>query len=223
MPRDQMESTKKLIIEIINFLNKNAKSYSEKKILKLLKNFPLTKKYYTYPNSNVPPKEKSLQKALSDKNSKTISLIKKTISDALPELYWNIDNGSFYEKNSEVGVRYLNGNMNTELIGPESGSFQSNELRLGLFLLEANIFYKDHQHQAPELYINLTDNTLWRFGNYNWERKNAGSIIYNKPFQVHAMKINNDPFLSIWCWPYNSSNKCSLVPKKDWNEMEKNE
>ena len=58
-------------------------------------------------------------------------------------------------------------------------SFQSNELRLGLFLLEANIFYKDHQHQAPELYINLTDNTLWRFGNSNWERKNAGSIIYN--------------------------------------------
>ena len=126
----------------------------------------------------------------------------------MPELYWNIDNGSFYEKNSEVGVRYLNGNMNTELIGPESGSFQSNELRLGLFLLEANIFYKDHQHQAPELYINLTDNTLWRFGNSNWERKNAGSIIYNKPFQVHAMKINNDPFLSIWCWPYNSSKKC---------------
>ena len=48
MPRDQMESTKKLINEIINFLNKNAKSYPEKKILKLLKNFPLTKKYYTY-------------------------------------------------------------------------------------------------------------------------------------------------------------------------------
>ena len=47
------------------------------------------------------------------------------------------------------------------------GNFEyvSEELRLGLFLLEPNIFYKDHKHEAPELYINLTNGTEWRFGN----------------------------------------------------------
>ena len=132
---------------------------------------------------------------------------------------WNIDNGSFYEKNSGIGKHYLKGNMNSELIGPINGSFKSNEFRLGLFLLEPNIFYKDHKHEAPELYLNLTNGTHWRFRNRTWQEKSAGSIIYNKSNMVHAMRVNEVPFLSIWCWPYNSSKKCVLVPRKDWIEL----
>tara|TARA_B100000029_G_scaffold510494_1_gene602108 strand:- start:414 stop:1064 length:651 start_codon:yes stop_codon:yes gene_type:complete len=215
-----MELTKKLIIEIVNFINTNANTCQEKNILNILKKFSLTKNNYTYPNYNSPPKIKSLQKALSNIQLKKLFPVKKAILSALPELNWKIDNGSFYDKHSEVGLSYLNGNMNTELIGPERGSFKSHELRLGLFLLEPNIFYRDHKHEAPELYINLTNNILWRFNNSKWKKKDAGNIIFNEPFQVHAMKINNDPFLSIWCWPYNSSKKCILVPKKDWGKIE---
>ena len=38
-----------------------------------------------------------------------------------------------------------------------------------------------------------------------------GSIIYNEPFKVHGMKVSDVPFLSIWCWPNNSSKKCEIV------------
>ena len=54
---------------------------------------------------------------------------------------------------------------------------------------------------------------------YNVLRNTFGSIIYNKSNMVHAMRVNEVPFLSIWCWPYNSSKKCVLVPRKDWIEL----
>ena len=44
--------------------------------------------------------------------------------------------------------------------------------------------------------------------------------LFNDPFRVHAMKVNETPFLSVWCWPYNSSKKCILVPKNDWHKLE---
>ena len=44
-----------------------------------------------------------------------------------------------------------------------------------------------------------------------WTENKAGSIIYNKPFRPHAMKVNKEPFLSIWCWPYNSETKCFVI------------
>ena len=97
-----MELTKKLIIEIVNFINTNVNTCQEKNILNILKKFSLTKNNYTYPNYNSPPKIKSLQKALSNIQLKKLFPVKKAILSALPELNWKIDNGSFYDKHSEV-------------------------------------------------------------------------------------------------------------------------
>ena len=215
-----MELVRDLIIEIINFLDRNMDSDLQRKILAILKEIPLEKKNYNFQTPNKPPKEKSFQKALASIKSKSLLPLKTSLYLALKEMKWNIDNGSFYEKNSFIGNRYLNGNMNSELIGPIHGNFKSGDSRLGLFLLEPNIFYKDHKHEAPELYLNLTNGTHWRFGDIIWEEKNSGSIVYNKPNMVHAMKVNKNPFLSIWCWPYNSSKKCVLVSRKDWVKFE---
>ena len=209
-----------LIVEIINFLDKNINNGPQRNILTILKNIPLEKKDYNFQTPNTPPKQKSFQKALTSIKSKSLLPLKKSLYLALNEIKWNIDNGSFYEKNSGIGKRYLNGNMNSELIGPINGNFKFGDFRLGLFLLEPNIFYKDHKHEAPELYLNLTNGTHWRFDDMIWEEKNAGSIVYNEPNMVHAMKVNDNPFLSIWCWPCNSSKKCILVPRKDWVELE---
>ena len=75
------------------------------------------------------------------------------------------------------------------------------------------------KHEAPELYINLTNGTEWRFGNSGWQFQEPGSIIYNEPFKEHAMRVNENPFLSIWCWPKNSSSECILVPRSDWSNL----
>ena len=206
-----MLRAKNLVIEIINFLDKNLKIGSQRDLFNMIKNISLEKKNYVNQNLNKPPKLLALENALESIKYKPLLPIKKSIFLALSELKWNIDNGSFYKKNEEIGDDYLNGNMNSELIGPKNGLFRSDDFRLGLFLLEPDIFYKDHMHEAPELYVNLTNKIFWRFNFSNWIEKKSGDIIFNKPFEVHAMKVNEIPFLSIWCWPKNSSKKCKIA------------
>ena len=215
-----METIKNLICEIIKYLENNQLNKGDKEISKYLKNIPLESKNFTKLDSNNPPKKNALLKALDTINNPSLFSIKETINLSLESLRWNIDNGLYYDKDCEIGNDYLFGNMNTELIGPVNGHFKSKELKLGLFLLEPKIFYKDHKHEAPELYINLTSGTKWRFNDSDWKSKSAGSIIYNEPYKVHAMKVGKEPFLSVWCWPKNSSKKCTLVPKNDWFELE---
>lgn len=215
-----METIKNLICEIIKYLENNQLNKGDKEISKYLKNIPLESKNFTKLDSNNPPKKNALLKALDTINNPSLFSIKETINLSLESLRWNIDNGLYYDKDCDIGNDYLCGNMNTELIGPVNGHFKSKELKLGLFLLEPKIFYKDHKHEAPELYINLTSGTKWRFNNSEWKSKSAGSIIYNEPYKVHAMKVGKEPFLSVWCWPKNSSKKCTLVPKNDWFELE---
>ena len=211
-----METIKNLICEIIKYLENNQMDKGDKEISKYLKNIPLESKNFNELDSNNPPKKNALLKALDTINSPSLISIKETINLSLESLRWNIDNGLYYDKDCDIGDDYLYGNMNTELIGPVNGHFKSKELKLGLFLLEPKIFYKDHKHEAPELYINLTPGTKWRFNDSDWKSKPAGSIIYNEPYKVHAMRVGKEPFLSVWCWPENSSKKCILVPKNDW-------
>ena len=215
-----MKLVKNLILEIIDFLEKNLETKSEIKILKSIKDISLREDNFGYHVPNFPPKERALYDAISSIESSGLLGIKESLATVIGDLRWNIDDGNFYDKNSEIGESYLLGNMNCELIGPTLGAFRSNGLRLGLFLLEENIFYKDHKHKAAELYLNLTNGTQWRFADMIWEDKQAGSIVYNKPYDIHAMKVGSEPFLSIWCWPTNSDEKCILVPKKDWKKIE---
>ena len=217
---DRMFLVKKLILEIINFLEKNLKTASEIELLKKIKDVPLKEDNFVNQLPIFPPKERALSDAISSINSYELLGIKESLAKVIGDLRWNIDNGDFYDKSSEIGDSYLLGNMNSELIGPKLGAFRSKELRLGLFLLEENIFYKDHKHKAPELYLNLTNGTQWRFAEMVWQNKRAGSIVLNKPFDVHAMKVGSRPFLSIWCWPTNSNEKCILVPKTDWKKFD---
>lgn len=209
-----MNSVKNLIIEIINFLESNKQNIQNIEILNTLKKISLDSKKYIFQKPIKPPKENALFKSLNSIESKSLLPIKNSILLSLNDLNWRIDNGLFYNKNSKIGYDYLNGNMHTEIIGPINGFFKFNDFRLGLFLLEPNILYKDHRHEAPELYINLTENTSWRFNFKEWIKMDSGSIIYNEPFKVHGMKVNEIPFLSVWCWPYNSSKKCEIVTSK---------
>ena len=202
---------RKLITEIVKYIEVNSSNKNSMQILESIKRIELNEKNKNVEHSKNLLKSQSLKYALSTIVSNDLLGIKNSILSAVGQLYWSVDNGDFYEKNSGVGTGYLNGNMNTELIGPEKGFFRSDELRLGLFFLESDTFYADHMHAAPELYLTLTNSTKWRFGKKAWKQKPAGSVIYNEPFKPHAMVVGSIPFLSVWCWPNNSNEKCVLI------------
>ena len=161
-----MHEITKIIDEIIKYLEENISTTEEKFVVNSIKNVFLIKTLNNIkPNS--PPKHKSLLKGLLSISSKKIIPLKKFYIRRLRQIVLKTDDGEYYEKNSNIGRNYLNGNMNAELIGPNDGFFKSDELKLGIFLLEQNIFYKDHKHAAPELYLNLTSGIKWRIGKKN--------------------------------------------------------
>ena len=202
---------RKLITEIVKYIEVNSSNENSVQILESIKRIELNEKNKNNEHSKNLLKSQSLKYALSTIVSNDLLGIKSSILSVVGQLNWSVDKGEFYEKNSGVGTGYLNGNMNTELIGPEKGFFRSDELRLGLFFLESDTFYADHMHAAPELYLTLTNSTKWRFGKKTWKQKPAGSVIYNEPFKPHAMVVGSIPFLSVWCWPNNSNEKCVLI------------
>ena len=209
-----MHDIKKIIDEIIKYLEENISTTEEKFVVNSIKKCVFDEKTLNNIKPNSPPKHKSLLKGLLSISSKKIIPLKNSILESYDKLYWKTDDGEYYEQHSNIGRNYLNGNMNAELIGPNDGFFKSDELKLGIFLLEQNIFYKDHKHAAPELYLNLTSGIKWRIGEKKWIEKKPGSIIYNSPYNPHGMKVGKIPLISIWCWPYNLDEKCIVINKK---------
>ena len=126
-----MNSVKNLIIEIINFLESNKQNIQNIEILNTLKKISLDSKKYIFQKPIKPPKENALFKSLNSIESKSLLPIKNSILLSLNDLNWRIDNGLFYNKNSNIGYDYLNGNMHTEIIGPINGFFKFNDFRLG--------------------------------------------------------------------------------------------
>ena len=133
---------------------------------------------------------------------------------------WRIDYGLFYPKEADVGEGYLNGNMHTELIGPNGCVFRDDDFSLGLFMLSPATLYRDHDHAAPELYFNLTGPCGWRFDRGHWQDFEAGSLVWNPNGLAHAMRTYEQPFLSVYSWTENAKSVCRVVPVDDWQSIE---
>ncbi len=210
---NKVKLVRSLIAQIKYFLETKTTTIEQKEIFELISLIQLDENNINNQKPKKPQKKEAILNALNSIKDSNLMQIREYILLALNHLQWNVDAEEFYGKTSGIGKDYLTGNMNTELIGPKTGFFVSNQLRLGLFLLEPNIFYKDHMHAAPELYLNLTGGTQWRFEHTNWTEKSPDSIIYNPPFRTHAMKVGDIPFLSVWCWTHSFNSKCILVPR----------
>jgi len=133
---------------------------------------------------------------------------------------WNRDLGQFYVKDANVGGSYRNGNMNCILIGSQNGFFLSDKLFMGLFFLQPYTFYRDHDHEASEMYFNLTGPHGFRFDVNGWSDYPADSIIWNAPWLPHATRVYNIPFLCLYAWVGNLDCLCRVVEADDWAQLE---
>lgn len=135
-------------------------------------------------------------------------------------LTWRVDYGLFYPEEADVGQAYLDGNMHSEMIGPNGCVFHDDDFSLGLFMLPPTTLYRDHDHAAPELYFNLTGPCGWRFDKGCWQDFGAGSLIWNAEGLAHAMRTYEQSFLSVYSWTSNVNSLCRVVPADDWQEIE---
>ncbi len=155
------------------------------------------------------------------KVSPLLNEIYSCLSDAKNDLAWREDNAKYYQEGSDLGEGYKNCNLHTLLIGPDACGFHHDDFNLGVFMLGPRTLYRDHNHDAPELYLNLSEKSGWRFGSDDWQDYPAGSLIWNAAGEPHATKVYDHPFISVFVWLENINSPCSVIHFNDWEEIEK--
>ncbi len=166
-----------------------------------------------------PPPSAFLDAAIRSMPRPELGPLAEAVEAARPHLHWR--HGGTY-KREDVGTAYEDGHMFCDLVAPKAkaGVVHAEDFRLGLFLLGPRVFYRDHNHPAPELYLTLTGPSGWRFGHGPWRDLPAGTAIWNEPGRVHATRVYDQPFLTVFSWTRNVLEKCHLHPADDWTEVE---
>ena len=146
--------------------------------------------------------------------------IARCLKAAKDDLIWREDNAQFYPPGAELGEGYTKCNLHTLLIGPDACGYHHPDFNLGIFMLGPRTLYRDHNHDAPELYLNLSENSGWRFGTRDWQDYPAGSLIWNAAGEPHATRVYDQPFISVFVWLENVHSPCNVIHFDDWAEVE---
>ena len=173
---------------------------------------------------DIPPKgtrhHKVLKNAIAGITAPELREIKIRLAAAKDDLIWLEDKGSFYQHGDDLGDGYKKCNLHTLLIGPDACGHQHPDFLLGIFMLGPRTLYRDHNHDAPELYLNLSEKSGWRFGTLDWEDYPAGSLIWNAAGDSHATRVYDKAFLSVFVWLENVNSSCNIIHCDDWAQIE---
>lgn len=134
-----------------------------------------------------------LPKLRLDTNAKSLSIVKK-FKIIAKNCRW----GQTYTK-EDLGSAFLEKYGWTELIGMR-GPVKSKKLACGLLMLGPDIEYPVHSHQAQEIYVPLTSQSLWKKGDDIWKYRQEGIPIYHKSWVDHGMRTESAPLLALYLW-----------------------
>ena len=173
---------------------------------------------------DLPPKgtrhDEVLNNAIAGIVAPELCEIAGCLKAAKDDLVWREDNAQFYPPGTDLGEGYTKCNLHTLLIGANACGFHHPDFSLGIFMLGPRTLYRDHNHDAPELYLNLSERSGWRFGARDWQDYSAGSLIWNKAGDPHATRVYDQPFISIFVWLENVNSPCNVIHFDDWIEVE---
>ena len=173
---------------------------------------------------DIPPQgtrhEEVLKNAIAGIVALELQEIARCLKAAKDDLVWREDNAQFYPPGADLGEGYTKCNLHTLLIGPDACGQHHPDFSLGVFMLGPRTLYRDHNHDAPELYLNLSENSGWRFGTREWRDYPAGSLIWNAAGEPHATRVYDQPFISVFVWLENVNSRCNVIHFDDWAEVE---
>jgi len=111
-----------------------------------------------------------------------------------PKLTW----GQTYTA-ADFGSEFLQRYGWTELMGLR-GPLPSERIACGFLLLGPQVEYPRHSHAAREIYVPMTEGTLWQRGNHAWTGGAAGKPRQHTSWEWHAMRTDSQPFLALYLW-----------------------
>jgi hypothetical protein len=99
----------------------------------------------------------------------------------------------------DFGAGFLEKYGWTELIG-QRGPIASNRIACGFLFLGPEIEYPRHSHEAEEVYVPLTGQTLWQHADQDWAYRVPGLPIFHTSWMPHAIRTETAPLLAIYLW-----------------------
>ncbi|GAC1040773.1 dimethylsulfonioproprionate lyase family protein [Rhizobium sp. No.120] len=99
----------------------------------------------------------------------------------------------------DFGTDFLERYGWVELFGTR-GHFASEEMAGGFLLLGPEVHYPDHHHTAEEIYIPLTDGSLWSKDAQPFLPRWSGEIIHHPSNIRHAMRTEDQPLVALYLW-----------------------
>jgi hypothetical protein len=116
------------------------------------------------------------------------------LSAAGTSLHWGQTYGA-----ADFGNDFLERYGWVELFGTR-GHFASEEMAGGFLMLGPDILYPDHHHVAEEIYIPLTDGSMWSKDGGAFQPRTAGKIIHHPSDIRHAMQTRTEPLVALYLW-----------------------
>ena len=178
-----------LIIEIRNFLE----DLNDVHLKPFLADWPSTKCLTRSVLPHSLPVLSYLPALVKAAGKKTETLV-KMLSSLANQMAW----GQTYSE-QDLGVGFLEKYGWTEIIGLR-GPITSHRVACGFLLLGPQIEYPQHYHEAEEVYVPLTGQTLWQQSNQDWIYRTPGLPIYHASWEPHAMQTETMPLLALYLW-----------------------
>lgn len=100
---------------------------------------------------------------------------------------------------ADFGEAFLERYGWVELFGTR-GHFESTDMAGGFLLLGPEVHYPDHHHIAEEIYIPLTDGSLWSRDGGAFQARQAGELIHHPSNIRHAMRTGSEPLIALYLW-----------------------
>ncbi|KAA1178805.1 transcriptional regulator [Rhizobium tropici] len=116
------------------------------------------------------------------------------LSAAAEELHWAQTYGI-----TDFGSDFLQRYGWVELFGTR-GHFANEKMAGGFLLLGPDVHYPDHHHEAEEIYIPLTDGSLWSKDAQPFLPRWSGEIIHHPSNIRHAMRTEDQPLVALYLW-----------------------
>jgi hypothetical protein len=116
------------------------------------------------------------------------------LSAAGASLHWGQTYGA-----GDFGNEFLRRYGWLELFGTR-GHFKSEEMAGGFLMLGPDILYPDHHHVAEEIYIPLTEGSMWSKDGSAFQPRAAGELIHHPSDIGHAMQTRTEPLVALYLW-----------------------
>lgn len=125
--------------------------------------------------------------------------VARTLRVLEPHCRW-LQNPNYNARNQGPG--FMAGQCYVLPVGPAAnrGLVPSDELLVSVMLMAPGVYYREHAHPAPELYVILTGESFWRRGGEPWRRHGTGALIHHAPHQIHATQADTGPLLCLAIW-----------------------